>query len=239
MWLFFFIFAYIESFLYIIIYKSIIMSVGNLKTYGGKGTNLPWQLNMLFGQESAANSLSAINVNTTNVDSLLNQILAAIQGGADYEAALVIDSNNVTWLEVRIYNPDTGTFNPPVYFQAGSNVPGTPVDPITYVNPNSYLAQMLIVLTDIDDKAGKIATRVDSKTRTPNFYRVSGAFTIAQTIYSISFSNVGSADATVLGAILKPGETINFDAGSLNNTYPVNTFDYDATGTELIIIFNS
>ena len=239
MWLFFFIFAYIESFLYIIIYKSIIMSVGNLKTYGGKGTNMPWQLKMLFGQECACDNLTDINTNTSNVDSLLNQILAAIQGGADYEAALVIDADNDTWLEIRIYNPDTGTFDPPVYYLAGSNTPGTPVAPITYVNPNSYLAQMLSVLNNIDTTTDKIHGLVLYQIRTPNFFRTTGLYTIPVETYSLSFSNVGLGDATVLGATLKPGETINFDAGSLNNYYAPNTVSFDATGTELIVVYNS
>ena len=215
------------------------MSVGNLKTYGGKGTNMPWQLKMLLGQECACDNLTDINTNTSNVDSLLNQILAAIQSGADYEAALVVDDNGVTWLEVRIYNPDTGTFDPPVYFEAGSNVPGAPDFPITYINPNSYLAQMLNVLNNIDDTTGKILNRVDSKSITPHFFRTSIAFTISDTVYSISFSNVGLGDATVLGSILKPGETINFDAGAVNNVYDANTFSFDATGTDLIVVYNS
>jgi len=225
MWLFFFIFVYIETFLYIIIYKSIIMSVGNLKTYGGKGTDFPWQLKMLLGQECACDNLSEINTNTSNVDSLLNQILTAIQNGADYEASLVIDANDVTWLEVRIYNPDTGTFDPPVYFQAGSNVPGTPVAPITYVNPNSYLATLV--------------TNTTSVQRTPNFIRVTGSGSIAVQTYSVSVANVGTGNGTVLGSTIKPGETLNFDAGSLNNFYTTGTFTYDGTGTELIIIYNS
>lgn len=225
MWLFFFIFVYIETFLYIIIYKSIIMSVGNLKTYGGKGTNMPWQLKMLLGQECACDNLTDINTNTSNVDSLLNQILTAIQNGADYEASLVVDANDVTWLEVRIYNPDTGTFDPPVYFQAGSNVPGTPVAPITYVNPNSYLATLV--------------TNTTSVQRTPNFIRVTGSGSIAVETFSVSVANVGTGNGTVLGSIIKPGETLNFDAGSLNNYYTTGTFTYNGTGTELIIIYNS
>lgn len=215
------------------------MSVGNLKTYGGKGTNMPWQLKMLWGQECACDNLADINTNTSNVDSLLNQILAAIQSGADYEAALVVDSNDVTWLEVRIYNPDTGTFDPPVYFEAGSNVPGTPAAPITYINPNSYLAQMINVLNSIDTSADKIYNAVSYKEIVPTFLRETSSGSILTDVYSVSFSNVGLGNATVLGQTLKPGETINFDAGSLNNRYAFNVFSYDATGTELIVVYNS
>jgi hypothetical protein len=222
---FLFIFVYIESFLYIIIYKSIIMSVGNLKTYGGKGTNMPWQLKMLLGQECACDNLTDITTNTGTANALLNQILAAIQAGADYEASLIVDANDVTWLEVRIYNPDTGTFDPPVYFQAGSNTPGTPVAPITYINPNSYLATLV--------------TNTTSVQRTPNFIRSTGSGAIAVVTYSASVSNVGLGNGIILGGTIKPGETLNFDAGSLSNFYAANAFTYNGTGTELIIIYNS
>ncbi len=224
---FLFIFVYIESFLYIIIYKSIIMSVGNLKTYGGKGTNMPWQLKMLIGQESVVNAIAGIpgGGGDPGTNTILTQILAAIQAGADYEAALVLDADNDTWLEVRIYNPDTGTFDPPIYFQAGSNTPGTPVAPITYINPNSYLATLVTNTTSIQ--------------KTPNFIRVTGSGSIAVETFSVSVANVGTGNGTVLGSTIKSGETLNFDAGSLNNYYTTGTFTYNGTGTELIIIYNS
>lgn len=119
------------------------MSIGNLKDSGNQGNNFPWQWKMLLGQQGALDELIAINANTDQVEGLLNQILAAILTGQDYEAMLVVDAANVTWLEVRIYNPDTGTFDPPVYFAPNTNVPGTPTFPVTYINPNTYLAQIV------------------------------------------------------------------------------------------------
>jgi hypothetical protein len=119
------------------------MSIGNLKDYGNKGNNFPWQLKMLQGQQCACDALQEIVDNTDQVEPLLVQILAAIQNGTDFEAFLVVDANEVTWLEVRIWNPATGTFDPPVYFAVGSNTPGTPVAPISYINPNTYLAQIV------------------------------------------------------------------------------------------------
>jgi len=63
---------------------------------------------------------------------------------------------------------------------------------------------------------------------------------IADSIFSVSFSNVGAADAILLGEILKTGETVTFSAdGGMNNKYAANAFTYDATGTELLIIYNS
>lgn len=201
------------------------MSIGNLKDSGNQGNNFPWQLKMLMGQQCACDALQEIVANTDDVESYLAQILAAIQAGADYEAALVLDAADVTWLEIRIYNPSTGTFDPPVYYQAGSNTPGTPTFPITYINPNSYLAQLVSNTTSV--------------TRTPVLLRATGAGTIAPLVYDFSVSNVGSANGTILGGTIKPGETLNFAAGALNNSYAAGTIAYDGTGTELVIIYNS
>ena len=201
------------------------MSVGNLKTYGGKGTNMPWQLKMLFGQECACDNLTDINTNTSNVDSLLNQILAAIQAGADYEAALVLDANGVTWLEIRLYNAGTGTFDPPIYYLAGTNTPGTPVAPITYINPNSYLAQ--------------IVSNTSAVSRTPNYIRTSTSGTVAPITYSLSIANVGIGNGVFLGNVIKPGESVSFGSDGINNYYAASTFTYDGTGTELLITYNS
>jgi hypothetical protein len=117
------------------------MSIGNLKDYGNKGNNFPWQLKMLQGQQCACDYLKEIDLNTDQVEPLLVQILTAIQNGTDYEAMLVVDNAGLTWLEIRIWNGTT--FDPPVYYLAGSNIPGTPTAPITYINPNTYLAQIV------------------------------------------------------------------------------------------------
>lgn len=82
--------------------------------------------------------------------------------------------------------------------------------------------------------------------KSPFIRRAAGAAaTIDVKVYSISFSNVGSANATVSsdgGSVyetLKPGETISFDAGDINNYFEANTFAYDSTvvGAELLIIY--
>ena len=71
--------------------------------------------------------------------------------------------------------------------------------------------------------------------RTPTMFRTattSPVITIGKK--SVSISNVGTANGTVLGAVLKPGETVNFDAGAVNNT--LSAIAYDATGTEFLVI---
>ena len=74
--------------------------------------------------------------------------------------------------------------------------------------------------------------------RTPTILRTSANSSIAAGAYSMSFASVGTANATV-GAgltILKPGETINFDAGAINNTLGAVAYDSSAVGAELLII---
>jgi len=70
-----------------------------------------------------------------------------------------------------------------------------------------------------------------------NFIRVTGSGSIDVDFGSISVSNVGGADGSFLGTTLKDGETLNFDAGSINNFFRADSISYDATGTEFIIIY--
>lgn len=55
--------------------------------------------------------------------------------------------------------------------------------------------------------------------------------------YSVSVANVGSSNGSILGGVanIKPGEVLNFSADAINNYF--NSFAYDATGTEFIIIY--
>lgn len=74
--------------------------------------------------------------------------------------------------------------------------------------------------------------------RTPGIVRYSGTVdTILQKTNSIAFSSVGSGNVVVNGTILKPGETINFDAGDINNYFPENAFTVDSTSGEVLIIY--
>jgi hypothetical protein len=310
------------------------MSIGNTKDYGNKGNNFPYQLKSLQGLDCVCSQmglslaeLQAINANTDQVEGLLTLIANLLQDGQDYEATIVVDANDVTWLEIRIFNSDTQTFDPPIYYAAGSNTPGTPVAPLVYINPNTYLAQIVsnttgialeatqqdvltevttivsnttgialeatqqsvlsevqdilseaqtissnttgisleatqqdvltelqtvvtnttglateATLVDVETNTADTVSRLNAQTRVPHIRRaISAAATIPDDIFSISFSNVGTANATVNTEILKPGETINFDAGALNNYYPSASFEYDATtsGAELLIIFTT
>lgn len=72
--------------------------------------------------------------------------------------------------------------------------------------------------------------------RTPTILRTSTNSSVAAGAYSVSFASVGTVDSTVGGATLKPGETINFDAGAINNTLGAITYNSSTAGAELLII---
>ena len=95
----------------------------------------------------------------------------------------------------------------------------------------------------IADGGGSITVDSNAAVRTPTFLRptlANGTITLGST-YSMSFASVGTGNAIVgTGAgtiILKPGETLNFDAGAINNTLGAVTYDtLTNAGAELIII---
>lgn len=148
------------------------MSAGDLNTPNGKKNNFHYQFNVLRllgaiqgNTDQVEAILQDIDNNTDGIEPLLSQILATLQSGADYEAFFVDDANGVTWLEVRIYNPDTGTWDPITYYSPGSLTPGTPTAPLTYVSPGTLLAQILAelvghtaLLTDIENNTDGLET---------------------------------------------------------------------------------
>ena len=226
------------------------MSIGNTKSYGNKGNNFPFQLNVLEGLQCACDQLKLVEGNTDQIEGTLLAILGALQNGQDFEALLVVDALNVTWLEIRIYDPSIPGFLPPVYYLAGSNIPGIPTAPITYINPNTYLAlitsytlnlvAMAATLTNIDTSNNAIQTNTNPNARTPFYLRDIATLTVIPQCYSVSFASVGTADALINGTPLSPGQTINFDAGSLNNYLVAGSFTADTsvnTGSELLITY--
>lgn len=80
--------------------------------------------------------------------------------------------------------------------------------------------------------------------RTPKIIRSSGDGTtfIPGIQFAVSFASVGTADATItvngVSVILKPGETVSYDAGDPNIFVP-SYFSYNTSlaGSELLIIY--
>jgi hypothetical protein len=70
--------------------------------------------------------------------------------------------------------------------------------------------------------------------KTTTIARPTSAGTVVAGWNSVSIANVGTANGTVKGVTLKPGETVSFDGGAVNNT--LDAIAYVATGTEFLII---
>lgn len=224
------------------------MSIGNLRDQGNKGNNFPYQLANLKSLAELLDCCSASGVTLT-------QILQTLQDSNDYEAKLVIDTcdNNKVYLEVRVWDPTPppGSWGPITYYLPGSTTPVVPPGASTpgclvYPDNGTILASILselqsqtTLLTDIETNTGDTVTNTTGSVRTTNFLRPTGSNgSISAGAYSMSFASVGTANALVGGIDLKPGETINFDAGAINNTLGAVAYDTSTNaGAELIIIW--
>ncbi len=174
--------------------------------------------------------LTDIETNTGDTVTELQSILALYSAGPQACA----DSLSVTLCTEQgtdLANIDTNTANT--------------VTELTDVN--TTLASVLADTTTIanidfatETTLSSVDTKLTAAVRTPNFLRPSGSSgTITAGKFSMSFASVGTANATVGGMILKPGETINFDAGALNNTLSSIAYDTTTAGAELIITYLS
>tara|TARA_R100000655_G_scaffold765_2_gene3195 strand:- start:82 stop:807 length:726 start_codon:yes stop_codon:yes gene_type:complete len=239
------------------------MSIGNLKTDGGKGTNWPWQYKMLKGLQG------------------IIDVINSTANGSEYEAQLVnIDCPDPIvppaphagvklYLEVRTWDTVTGGFTNVSYYLPGSNTAYPAVDfagcTVTYLEAGdateATLAEILTKNTEIEVDTTAIATSaattatnttaieddtssLNDTSAMPAMLRAtaSGLVTIAAPMKSVSFYNAAAGDANVLGVVLKQGETVNFDAGGNMNKFAGNTFDYDAdisggNAGDLLIIY--
>lgn len=148
------------------------MSIGNLKDQGNQGKNFPWQLKMLLGQQCACDQLTTLVANTDDVEFLLTAILTTLQASTEYEAKFVVDTcdSDKVYLEVRVWDPGTGTWGPVAYYLPGSTTPVTPVGEGTpgclqYTDPSAVLALILgaiqagnVILQDIDNNTDGLET---------------------------------------------------------------------------------
>lgn len=84
---------------------------------------------------------------------------------------------------------------------------------------------------------GRVIEFPTGEKRTPNRLRPTGSGVLTGDIYAVAVENTGSSDGTFLGAVLRPGEIEELDAGAVNNTFVDGTLTYDATGTEFRITY--
>ncbi len=232
------------------------MSIGNLKDTGNQGNNLPYQWKVLQGLQAILDEVSlpltcvedSIKICDANGDTLnintngsINTVIQNAAGtsvttttvGADVGLDTVILTMPATFAEDTAHvSGNTGAFVLGVRNDTNAAMTSDDGDysPIAVNNKGAVAIQ-----------DGGNSITVDGGTgtqRTPNFLRVTNTNgTIALGTFSMSFASVGTANAIVGGIILKPGETLNFDAGAINNTLAAVTYNtVTNAGSELIII---
>ena len=104
-------------------------------------------------------------------------------------------------------------------------------------NQGKNFPWQLRMLNGLQAIANALTGTTAGQPRTPGVTRVTGAYTNPAKVYSFSVANVGAANGTVMGATIKPGEIVNFDASALNNYFAVGTVTANGTGTELLVSY--
>jgi len=184
--------------------------------------NASWQLKVLRG-----------------LDKIATNIVAA---DSDYEAKIVAASScanpalNGIYLEIRIFDVSSGTFSSPTYYKPGGT---TAVDlsacSIEYQTDAAVLALILSELESIDTEIK------GNPNKAPRLIRETANGTVSAGAFSVSFANVGTADAGIggdnsvptAGTVLAPGETVTF-SGSGKDT--LAAIDYQASATAILLI---
>ena len=103
--------------------------------------------------------------------------------------------------------------------------------------------ELLVKVNSID---ANIINNLNGLVRQAFTKRVAGSTDIiSDIVYSISFASVGTGNALVSSdagstfSILKPGETISFSAGDINNYFEADRFIVDTTAlnSEVLIVY--
>lgn len=198
------------------------MPISNNESGGSKGS-YSYRGKVLKG-------LQQISDNTKGDSGLQNAITLltqAVKDHQEFELKLVRDTGNDQIVVQRNeYDEETGNWT--LSYADATGAPYTLVGSPEYLDASTSIN---LLLSSFNSNAGN--------ERTPGYDIVTNAGSLALVAYDVSVSNTGVANGTVLGKVIKPGVTLNFNAGGLNNYYNSGAFTYDATGTELILIYNS
>lgn len=221
------------------------MSIGNLKDYGNKGNNFPWQLKMLQGLQAIYDATNApltcvdevtiCGTSFTNIggQSALN---VNILGGVSLSVNLDALDDQVGIYGYTDVNDDT-------------SVKAISVDANGYINTN--IAGPIGQQSITSSVSTALATEQANVQIIPMVIEATGtsgdltAYAGSQ-LLSISFASRGTApvDLSVDGNNtlfrLLPGETLTMDANGVMNYYDPTLFYWDATaaGAAVLIAFN-
>lgn len=176
--------------------------------------NQPTWTNTAAGAEQAVATISTwINTFYSSVSATLTQILTTLQAFTEYEASFVKDANGDVFLEVRVWDQDTGTWSTtPEYYAPNSNVAVVPVAPITYLDPSSALAA---ILAELIIHTG-LLTNIDSTTTNMYTEQLDQGLTLdsIETLIT-TLNSIVSTEAT-LQSVLAELQAINIDTNGLS-----------------------
>jgi len=215
------------------------MSIGNLKTDGGKGTNWPWQYRMLKGLQGIIDV-----INSTANGSEYEAKLVNIDCPAPIPPATTPALGVTLYLEVRTWDTVSGGFTNISYYLPGNDTEYPASEfalcDITYLEAGDATEVTLQAVLD------ELKADLADKVVIPVLLRKTGNVvagtpdTITDAVKAISFANYSSVNAeisvidnypitpaTYSLITLQPGEVINLDAGGNANAFPVNTFKYE------------
>ena len=217
------------------------MSIGNLKDTGNQGNNMPWQWSVLRGLQGIITQLQSVL--TANV-TVINGTGAAAVNIKDGGNSITVDAVSLPLPTGAATETTLGDIKTSVQLIdncVGTDNTAAPTSSFVVAGVTAGGIQQTIEVNTsghvhIADGGGSITVDSNAAVRTPTVSRVSASGTIAAGAYSVSFASVGTVNATVGGVTLKPNETINFDAGGINNTLASVAYDSSAVGAELLII---
>lgn len=231
------------------------MSIGNVKTTGSKGTNWPWQYAMIKTLNSISSSLGA----STEFESRLVRLIASPYTLYLEVRLWDVDSND--WSGTPKYY-EVGSNTPvalnPADVQYADEDNALVLDAIktacettatetTSIDTNTagILADTAVIETNTTGILADTAA-IDSAvngSRTAGMSRESGSSDVAAlsgatNVYSASFYNAhASVVATVVGASLNPGETVNFDAGGNGCFLTASALTYNGNSGDLVVAY--
>lgn len=156
--------------------------------------------------------------------SVLNAIVASDQ---DVEILLVRDTGDSDKVLQQITNYETGT--PVVTYKDVNGNVVVPVGPLEYLDPSAVLQLILadttVLATPVTGLSNGGPIRATDTTGSP----------IAAGKRRISCMNVGIANGSINGGVIKPGESLTWVGDGVRDT--LAAIAYDGTGTELLITY--
>lgn len=207
---------------------------------GDLGSNYKYQLKVLQG-------LQAI-IGTTGggaTEATLLMVLAALQSQQEFEQNLVMDlggagcpGNCPTYLQVRIWNEVTHTFNPPIYYNAAGALV-VPVGPVQIVNPQYVLADMLVQLQAINtDLDVALSTRASEATLLLSLTELTNILNELITI-NAELANQGVTLSNIEADIVSVDNNISALAATLDPSGGFQNYRSQAVGVTPIQVITS